>query len=385
MSRVTTRANSNNIMEHILQKVMQQQAGSSLEQALKHGGFDLIEDVLNMSTADIDDLAYVDKDSDGNEVVVRLLPARRNLLRAFQAFIRHLQSESTGAVNFLLLNPTDFNEFRIKLYDPNAPMSTPSTVPHSVAPRSTAVSDFKKSIKRDKSHYTTLREDKQWDAWRRSTLATARSHSCEEVFDPSYVPTSLDDKELFIEKQKFVYSVFEDKLQTDVGKALVRDHEHDSDAQTIFAALIDHAKVSTQATIDTAQLLKYITTVQLHDSLWKGTTHSFILHWCDKVRIYEGLVPKADHFTSNLKMIMLQNTVSGVPDLHRVQTQSAHDVAHGKPKLTFESYKVLLMIQRLVLPTIVPPDASMRWIFLHLLMNLHLLLCPLALILIILM
>ena len=116
MSRVTTRANSNNIMEHILQKVMQQQAGSSLEQALKHGGFDLIEDVLNMSTADIDDLAYVDKDSDGNEVVVRLLPARRNLLRAFQAFIRHLQSESTGAVNFLLLNPTDFNEFRIQLY-----------------------------------------------------------------------------------------------------------------------------------------------------------------------------------------------------------------------------------------------------------------------------
>ena len=125
--------------------------------------------------------------------------------------------------------------FRVKSYNPNAPISV--STPRTVAPRSTAVSDFKKSIKRDKSHYTVLREDKQWDAWKRSTLATARSHSCEEIFNPSYVPSNSDERDLFHEKQKFIYSVFEEKLQTDIGKSLVHnhDHEHDSDAQTIFA------------------------------------------------------------------------------------------------------------------------------------------------------
>ena len=40
---------------------------------------------------------------------------------------------------------------------------------------------------------------------------------------------------------------------------------------------------------------------------------------------------------------MLQNTVSGVCELHNVKTQSAHDVAHGGKPLTYQSYKTLLL------------------------------------------
>ena len=86
-----------------------------------------------------------------------------------------------------------------------------------------------------------------------------------------------------------------------------------------------------------------ITTTKLHESKWRGTSHSFVLHWCDRVCTYEELVDPADHFTGNVKLIMLQNAVSGVPALHQVKTQSAHDIAHGGKALTFEQYKTLLL------------------------------------------
>ena len=61
--------------------------------------------------------------------------------------------------------------------------------------------EFKRGIKRDKAHYTPFKESKQWYDWRRSTLATARSHCCEEIFNPTYTPKTPEEKDLFIEKQ----------------------------------------------------------------------------------------------------------------------------------------------------------------------------------------
>lgn len=76
-------------------------------------------------------------------------------------------------------------------------------------------------------------------------------------------------------KQKFMYSVFEEMLQTDMGKYFVRLHEADFDAQAVFRKLSAYAKESTQASIDTADLLSYITSVKLHTLNWKGSTTFF--------------------------------------------------------------------------------------------------------------
>ena len=51
---------------------------------------------------------------------------------------------------------------------------------------------------------------------------TAQSHGCEEILDPSYKPSTSEENNLFIEKQKFFYSVFQECLQTDMGKHYVR-------------------------------------------------------------------------------------------------------------------------------------------------------------------
>ena len=59
--------------------------------------------------------------------------------------------------------------------------------------------------------------------------------------------------------------------------------------------------------------------------------------------MYEEIVPHSDHFTGNIKTIMLQNTVAGVSELHQVKTQSDHDRAHGGTTLTYEKYLNLLL------------------------------------------
>ena len=69
-----------------------------------------------------------------------------------------------------------------------------------------------------------LKTDKQLDAWKRSTVATAHAHGCKDIFDSSYRPKAGDETNIFVEKQKFTYSVFEEMLQTDMGKYFVRLH-----------------------------------------------------------------------------------------------------------------------------------------------------------------
>ena len=57
--------------------------------------------------------------------------------------------------------------------------------------------------------------------------------------------------------------MIDQKLLTDYGKYLVHLHEKDFNAQAIFTALAINATDSTQATLDTATLLTYITSVKL--------------------------------------------------------------------------------------------------------------------------
>ena len=336
----TTRSMNAAILKHIFENVLLEPSDGHLAKSLTHHGYDTVWEILEMTKEDIDMLTM--ESLDPNETKrVPLLRGKCGLIHVLQAFVWYLHNEKLF-VTYTALTSTELNDFRLSHYDPNAPLPPPVFTPRVTTVRST-VDDFRKSIKRDKSHYAPFKDDKQWDNWRRSTMATARSHGCEDIFDPNYHPSNQDDLAIFAEKQKFIYSVFEEKLQTDMGKYFVRQHEHDYDAQAIYSKLLAHARASTQASIDTADLLSYITTTKLHDSKWCGTAHSFILHWCDKVRTYEDLVDTPDHFTGNLKMTMLQNAVSGISELHQVKVQSSHDVAHGSPPLSFEQYKTLLL------------------------------------------
>ena len=188
-----------------------------------------------------------------------------------------------------------------------------------------------------------LKEDKQWDAWERSTVAQARAQDLSDVLDPDFVPSTPEGHELFVEKQKFVYAVFEKNLLTDKGKSLVRHYATTFDAQKVYRDISIYAKSSTQAAIEASTLLAYITSANCGDGSWKGTTQAFIHNWQDKIRQYELIIPTGDHFSETIKRTMLENAVGRVPELRAVKNQAAqHKTQNGGIELSYTQYCSLL-------------------------------------------
>ena len=87
--------------------------------------------------------------------------------------------------------------------------------------------------------------------------------------------------------------------------------------------------------------LTYITSAQLGTGTWRGSTHSFILHWQDQVRKYENQIDSKDCFPAEVKRTMLENAVKSVPELRMVKERADQHKVHGK-KLTYEQYASLL-------------------------------------------
>ena len=153
---------------------------------------------------------------------------------------------------------------------------------------------------------------------------------------------STEARDLFLEQKKYMYAVFEHILLTDQGKAIIREHELDRDAQKVYAKVIDFYLASTTAAMTSSDLLSYITSARLGNGTWRGNTQSFILHWIDQVRLYEKQVPQRDHFSHGLKRTMLQNAMHDVAELRAVKNQADQMHTHNQRMLTFEEYVQLL-------------------------------------------
>ena len=83
------------------------------------------------------------------------------------------------------------------------------------------VRDFKRGIKRDTTLFPILKDSKQWDPWYINTKAQAQAQDVEDILDPLYTPTTVEEEEVFDQKQKYMYAVFSKTLLTDKGKSLV--------------------------------------------------------------------------------------------------------------------------------------------------------------------
>ena len=86
-------------------------------------------------------------------------------VRVMQAYFPYLRDE--GIDDSISLTHDNFNDYCIDIYVLNALPTVPSTkskAKTSVSPTNHKPGDdFKKNIKRDKTHYSVLKEDKQWD------------------------------------------------------------------------------------------------------------------------------------------------------------------------------------------------------------------------------
>ena len=108
---------------------------------------------------------------------------------------------------------------------------------------------FKKSIKREMSQYTTLKDEKYFEAFKRNLLVTVTvtTHDCEDILDGNYKPENNNDsEELFKQKKHFMYSVFNKVLQSNMGKTIVRKYAPTLDAQSVCRDLESHMSTSSK-------------------------------------------------------------------------------------------------------------------------------------------
>ena len=57
-----------------------------------------------------------------------------------------------------------------------------------VAVRINKLASFKKSIKREASSYSTLKDERYFDKFQRDLFITVKSHDVSEILDPNFTP-----------------------------------------------------------------------------------------------------------------------------------------------------------------------------------------------------
>jgi hypothetical protein len=338
------------IFQYVLKTVMQLQETDPLYISMQQNGVTNIFDLVSINTSEINMFTY--KDDAGT-----VHPLKRGDIGLFRAFIGFiLYRANTGNpindADWLNVTVGEFNAFRISpdfiasnsgmtTTAPATRMANPTSVP---TPRvKDPVMEFKRGIKRDITYFTPLKDEKQWDTWQCTTVAQAHAQDISEVLDPTYTPITVEEMELFDEKQKYMFAAFERNLLTDQGKAFVRDYAQTYDAQAIYKDLCAYALQSTKASLDSSAILSYLTSVRCGDGSWRGTTHAFILHWQDQVRKYETLVPPSDHFSDGQKRSMLENAVHPQPELRAVKNQANQHKTQTGLDLTYKQYSNILL------------------------------------------
>ena len=140
-----------------------------------------------------------------------------------------------------------------------------------------------------------------------------------------------------------MHAVFVEILLTEKGKSPHRCYKLHQDAQKIYEDLLAHAETSTKLSVESAQILAYITTANPGDGAWRGSTEDFILHWQNQIRKYNLLVKYGDQMYDYIKHTMLENTVNGISDLRDVKTQAAQFRAQMRTNLACEKYCTLVL------------------------------------------
>ena len=355
MSPRKTRVKRKEELDYVLNTIFDLEETHPMQLILRGPGrVTSVESLLGMTNENLMSFKYIKEEE---KEPLSLNGAEISLIRVLKGYIWHLNMTSTSIGNdFMKIDPLDFDNFRISdkwtqmvELDPNIAFTTnfgPAMPTNAASASANSTSKtaaaFKKGIKRDPSLFLVLKEDNQWDSWKRNLIATARAQDVGEVLDPLYTPSTEEENELFDEKKKFMYSVFDRVLKTDKGKSFVRQHEDDYNAQGVFSKLKEYYTNSTKAALEASKLLSYITSIRIDSPSWKGSSEAFILHWQDQVRLYESIVDTKDYFSDTQKRTILENAVSPLKALRAVKDQADQFKTQLNKTLDYEEYSSLV-------------------------------------------
>ena len=159
-----------------------------------------------------------------------------------------------------------------------------------------------------------------FDKFQRDLLITAKSNDVSEILDPSYSPGhSPKERELFEAKKVFMYKVFNETLQTDMGRTTVRKYLWTTDAQPVWKEYSEYMTTSSKGASEKRKFTHYVTNTVL-DIQFRVTTQQFVLHFNEQFRRLDELTDLSERMPDSIKMALLQNAVKDTPQLSVVET-----------------------------------------------------------------
>ena len=135
-----------------------------------------------------------------------------------------------------------------------------------------------------------------------------------------------------------MFSVFNNNLQTDMGKTIVRRHLANTDAQSVWKELSEHMRTSSKGASEKRRLTQYVTNTVLDDN-FKGTTEQF--------RQLDEISEDNEKLHPSVKLTLLQTAVRSINDLRIFETLDEFQsttYGHGSStSLSYETYYDLLI------------------------------------------
>jgi hypothetical protein len=153
---------------------------------------------------------------------------------------------------------------------------------------------------------------------------------CRRCLGPSCMRNAAKDIALFDEKQKNTQMALEQILQTDEGKVIAPSHNADHNVQSICKEFLQVMPQSTEAMMDSRELLSHLPAAKICVGSWRGATNTLMLNWIDKPCLFHELTPGADRLSECTQLTLLQNALIGLNALELVLINSdLQQAAHG--------------------------------------------------------
>ena len=338
---VLSRAGRIAAFNHVLDVVLDRDDDSPLKIALLADNVTNIVDLVAIRGGQIDRLVF--REPDG-EIDIDLFRGDKNLLATFLDYYRFREEQGNPIqdADWITLTEEEFADFRMlperifRRADFVQDVPAAPNVGFGPRPPMSSADNFKRGTKRDPSLFPTLKDESLNDLWHRGVINQARAQDLQEITDPSYVPVTDEEKEVFDLKQAFAYGLFDKIVQTDRGRAIVRQYEETYDAQKVYADLSKHHLQSPRAQLEAAEILGYLSTARFGSSIWPTDSLAFVSNWQDKLRLYERVMDKP--FNDMGKRVLLENAVSDVGELRQVKTKAGFDAVQNGNPLTYDQY-----------------------------------------------
>ena len=266
-TRAQLRQASEDTLSTLIANMLDAEGQTKFKDGLNRLGIIELEDFTSMDPYVLDNLKYVTKDANNATIITDPPEGDKRKVAMLLTWLTVVNMKASAPLTleeYANLDLEDFKLFR-RTYNPleanpaicrqNSVSSIDGSQDYK---QQQEIEVFKRSIKRDPTIYPSLREDSQWDSWNRNVLTLAKTHDVSEVFDPNYVPNDELSKQLFMQKQYFVYSVFVRTILTDMGKTIVRENQDSCDAQKVYKNLVSYHKRSTSADLTIDNLAKQL-------------------------------------------------------------------------------------------------------------------------------